>query len=129
MKELIMALVTCSIDPSKSTDFFYGKGSGLVVLFHGLVPPLTFEFKQTDYLKAAWHRQDSHSRKVSFGGLTLTANANLCSVAEYARKPLYRVTCGDIGTKPEEVERHLKMALHLGTIWDCGMFLHTLPAN
>jgi hypothetical protein len=26
------------------------------------------------------------------------------SVAEIAKKPLYRVTCGDIGTKVEEVE-------------------------
>jgi hypothetical protein len=26
-------------------------------------------------------------------------------VAELAEKPLYRVTCGDIGTKPEEVEK------------------------
>lgn len=34
-------------------------------------------------------------------GKTLTAE----SVAELAEKPLYRVTCGDIGTSPEEVER------------------------
>jgi hypothetical protein len=27
------------------------------------------------------------------------------SVAELAKKPLYRVTCGDIGTKAEEVEK------------------------
>ena len=34
-KELIMALVQNTIDPTKSTDFFGGKGNGLVVLFHG----------------------------------------------------------------------------------------------
>jgi len=34
-KELIMALVTNKIDPSKSTDLIGGKGSGLVILFHG----------------------------------------------------------------------------------------------
>ncbi|KAF4922405.1 ATPase family AAA domain-containing protein 3, partial [Colletotrichum viniferum] len=34
-------------------------------------------------------------------GKTLTAE----SVAEIAKKPLYRVTCGDIGTKAEEVEK------------------------
>lgn len=45
---------------------------------------------------------------------------DIYSVAEYAKKPLYRVTCGDIGTKPEEVEEHLKSALNLGMIWDCG---------
>jgi hypothetical protein len=31
--------------------------------------------------------------------------ADKSSVAEMAEKPLYRVTCGDIGTKPEEVEK------------------------
>ncbi|RYP92936.1 hypothetical protein DL770_000986 [Monosporascus sp. CRB-9-2] len=34
-------------------------------------------------------------------GKTLTAE----SVAEIAKKPLYKVTCGDIGTKAEEVEK------------------------
>lgn len=29
----------------------------------------------------------------------------LGSVAEVARRPLYRVTCGDIGTRADEVER------------------------
>jgi ATP-dependent Lon protease len=43
------------------------------------------------------------------------------SVAEMAEKPLYRVTCGDVGTKPEDVEKYLQSVLHLGKIWDCGM--------
>ncbi len=34
-------------------------------------------------------------------GKTLTAE----SVAEFAEKPLYRDTCGDIGTKAEDVEK------------------------
>jgi hypothetical protein len=38
-----------------------------------------------------------------------------------AEKPLYRVTCGDVGTKPEDVEKYLQSVLHLGKIWDCGM--------
>ncbi|KAF4918590.1 hypothetical protein CGCVW01_v008726 [Colletotrichum viniferum] len=36
-------------------------------------------------------------------GKTLTAE----SVAELSEKPLYRVTCGDIGTDPESVEKYL----------------------
>ncbi|KAK6444410.1 hypothetical protein FP744_10000658 [Trichoderma asperellum] len=36
-------------------------------------------------------------------GKTFTAE----SVAEIAEKPLYPVTCGDIGTKPEDVEKYL----------------------
>lgn len=33
-----------------------------------------------------------------------TAAHSRCSVAEIAKKPLYRVTCGDIGTDAEKVE-------------------------
>ncbi|MCJ1360554.1 MAG: hypothetical protein MMC33_010562 [Icmadophila ericetorum] len=45
------------------------------------------------------------------------------SVAEIAEKPLYRVTCGDIGTKPEEVEKYLDSVLHLGKLWGCVVLL------
>ena len=52
-------------------------------------------------------------------GKTLTAE----SVAELAEKPLYRVTCGDIGNKPDEVEKYLRMVLYLGKIWDCVLLM------
>ncbi|RNJ52176.1 hypothetical protein D7B24_004224 [Verticillium nonalfalfae] len=52
-------------------------------------------------------------------GKTLTAE----SVAEIAEKPLYRVTCGDIGTDAKEVEDYLQTVLHLGKIWDCDPVL------
>jgi SpoVK/Ycf46/Vps4 family AAA+-type ATPase len=52
-------------------------------------------------------------------GKTLTAE----SVAEMAEKPLYRVTCGDIGTNPEDVEKYLTIVLYLGKIWDCVVLL------
>jgi AAA+ superfamily predicted ATPase len=52
-------------------------------------------------------------------GKTFTAEA----VAEIAEKPLYRVTCGDIGTKPEDAEKYLESALHLGNIWGCVVLL------
>lgn len=42
------------------------------------------------------------------------------SVADYAKKPLYRVTCGDLGIHPNEVEIRLKRVLNLGKIWNCG---------
>ena len=44
----------------------------------------------------------------------------LISVAEIAEKPLYRVTCGDIGTDAQEVEKYLQTVMYLGKIWDCG---------
>jgi hypothetical protein len=34
--------------------------------------------------------------------------------------PLYSVTCGDIGTKPESVENYLDTVLMLGKKWNCG---------
>lgn len=52
-------------------------------------------------------------------GKTFTAE----SIADLARKPLYRVTCGDIGTNPEQVETYLESVLHLGRIWDCVVLL------
>jgi SpoVK/Ycf46/Vps4 family AAA+-type ATPase len=50
-------------------------------------------------------------------GKTFTAEG----VAEFAEKPLFRVTCGDVGTVAEAVEQYLQSAFHLGKIWDCGM--------
>ena len=52
-------------------------------------------------------------------GKTLTAE----SIAEYAKRPLYRVTCGDIGTDPESVERYLESVLYIGTLWGCVVLL------
>lgn len=52
-------------------------------------------------------------------GKTFTAEG----VAEIAQKPLFRVTCGDIGTKPEDVEKYLESVLHLGKIWGCVVLL------
>ncbi|KUI62436.1 hypothetical protein VP1G_09551 [Cytospora mali] len=52
-------------------------------------------------------------------GKTLTTE----SVAEIAKKPLYPVTCGNIGTQPAEVERYLNSVFHLSKIWDCVVLL------
>ena len=52
-------------------------------------------------------------------GKTLTAE----SVAEIAEKPLYRVTCGDIGTDPIQIEKYLESVFYLGKIWDCVVLL------
>ncbi|KAI1131336.1 AAA family ATPase [Nemania abortiva] len=52
-------------------------------------------------------------------GKTLTAE----SVAELAERPLYRVTCGDIGTDPEEVEKYLESAFYIGNAWKAVVLL------
>ncbi|KAI0908788.1 hypothetical protein F4823DRAFT_597286 [Ustulina deusta] len=43
--------------------------------------------------------------------------------AELAEMPLYSVTCGDIGTSPEAVEKYLNSVLHLGKKWNCVLLL------
>ena len=50
------------------------------------------------------------------------------SVAEIAEMPLYNVTCGDIGTKPDEVETYLEGVLTLGKTWNCGKW-HYLDSD
>ncbi|CAO2649162.1 Nn.00g101110.m01.CDS01 [Neocucurbitaria sp. VM-36] len=52
-------------------------------------------------------------------GKTVTAE----SIAEIAEVPLYRVTCGDIGTNSEAVEKYLNTVLHLGKTWNCVLLL------
>lgn len=52
-------------------------------------------------------------------GKSLTAK----SVAEIAEMPLYRVTCGDIGTTPESVEKYMGVVMHLGVTWNCVLLL------
>jgi hypothetical protein len=49
-------------------------------------------------------------------------------VAEIAEKPLYRVTCGDLGTKATDGEKYMQTVLYLGKTWNCGKFQeHLLP--
>jgi AAA+ superfamily predicted ATPase len=50
-------------------------------------------------------------------GKTFTAEG----VAEFAEKPLLRVTCGDVGTEAEIVDQRLQGTFKLGRIWDCGI--------
>ncbi|KAH0425979.1 hypothetical protein CcaCcLH18_10626 [Colletotrichum camelliae] len=50
----------------------------------------------------------------------MTANHSADVVEE---KPLYRVTCGDIGTDPEKVEKYLDSVLFIGSIWEAVVLL------
>ncbi|RAR04553.1 P-loop containing nucleoside triphosphate hydrolase protein [Stemphylium lycopersici] len=52
-------------------------------------------------------------------GKTLTAE----SIAEFVERPLYKVTCGDIGTDPESVEKYLETVLFIGSTWGCVVLL------
>lgn len=52
-------------------------------------------------------------------GKTLTAEC----VAEIAEMPLYRVSCGDIGTNADAVESELAFILRFGQPWNCVLLL------
>ncbi|KAL2075373.1 hypothetical protein VTL71DRAFT_316 [Oculimacula yallundae] len=52
-------------------------------------------------------------------GKTMTAEC----VSEVTKRPLYRVTCGDIGTSPEHVEQYLMTVFQLGKLWGCVVLL------
>ncbi|KAH8714027.1 P-loop containing nucleoside triphosphate hydrolase protein, partial [Phaeosphaeriaceae sp. PMI808] len=52
-------------------------------------------------------------------GKTFTAEG----VAEFAEKPLLRVTCGDVGTDAEVVDQRLRATFQLGKMWDCVVLL------
>lgn len=52
-------------------------------------------------------------------GKTCTAEC----IAELVKKPLYPITCGDLGSTAEEVEKNLKKHFTLASTWDCVMLL------
>lgn len=52
-------------------------------------------------------------------GKILTAE----SVAKLIKKPLYRVTYGDMGTYATQVEEYLGSVFCIGVIWDCIVLL------
>ena len=52
-------------------------------------------------------------------GKTATAEA----VAQKYGKPLFPITCGDLGVTPEGIEKSLKEYFHLAHLWDCVLLL------
>jgi hypothetical protein len=52
-------------------------------------------------------------------GKTSTAE----TVAAYTRRPLYPITCGDVGQTPEEVEKKMEQHFKLAHRWGCVLLL------
>jgi len=52
-------------------------------------------------------------------GKTSTAE----TIATYTKRPLYSITCGDIGTTPDEIEKRLQKHFRLANKWGCVLLL------
>lgn len=54
-------------------------------------------------------------------GKTATAEC----VADLVQRPLYPLTCGDLGSNAKEIEDSLSFHLYSASRWDCVMLLGT----
>ncbi|KAL2802438.1 P-loop containing nucleoside triphosphate hydrolase protein [Aspergillus granulosus] len=54
-------------------------------------------------------------------GVGKTSTAEL--IAAYTRRPLYSITCGDIGLTPRQIERKLSKHFSLANRWGCVLLL------
>lgn len=52
-------------------------------------------------------------------GKTSTAE----TIAAYTRRPLYSITCGDLGTNPDEVEKRLEVHTKRADRWGCVLLI------
>ncbi|KAK0639604.1 hypothetical protein B0T16DRAFT_383304 [Cercophora newfieldiana] len=52
-------------------------------------------------------------------GKTATAEA----IAQTNKKPLFKITCGDLGLTPEQVETKLRGIFRLASLWDCILLM------
>uniref|UniRef100_A0A093VS44 Proteasome-activating nucleotidase n=1 Tax=Talaromyces marneffei PM1 TaxID=1077442 RepID=A0A093VS44_TALMA len=116
---------TLLVEHIKDIDWNEGAFDRLVLqhskkeLIKALVTVHTISAKSTDIIEGKGNALIMLLHGGPGTGKTLTAE----SVAELTRKPLYRVTCGDIGTNAEEVEKYLESVLLIGTIWGCVVLL------
>lgn len=72
--------------------------------------------QSTDFVTGKWNGLIMLLHGAPGTGKTFTAEG----VAEFAEKPLLRVTCGDVGTKAETIDKRLRGTFKLGKMWDCG---------
>ena len=116
---------TLLVEHIKDIDWNEGAFDRLVLqhskkeLIKALVTVHTISAKSTDIIEGKGNALIMLLHRGPGTGKTLTAE----SVAELTRKPLYPVTCGDIGTNAEEVEKHLESVLLIGRIWGCVVLL------
>ncbi|KAL8872076.1 MAG: hypothetical protein Q9174_002234 [Haloplaca sp. 1 TL-2023] len=93
-KDIVQAMVASYVDKTaKLDDLVAGKGAGLVTLLHG--PPGTGKVIEA-------------SSPIIASMLTFAQTLTAECVAESFEKPLYQVTCGEIGTHASTLEERLE---------------------
>ena len=117
----------------RQIDLVRGKGKGLIILLHGepgVGKTSTAECVAGTFLKAVSSCQILRPPMRAFAhpcvlslmrvrrGIT-----NPASSLEYTKRPLFQVTCGDIGSTAEDVERTLEDHFQLAHKWGCVLLL------
>jgi DNA polymerase III delta prime subunit len=127
-KKLVKALIEVRISAERMGDVIEGKGNGLIMLLHGSPGTGKTLTAGRFALYVSISSANNIYRKVS---CISTPQESITkqdehSVAEIAEKPLYRVTCGDLGTQAKDVEKYMNKVLYLGKIWGCGKLIRYL---
>ncbi|KAI9774036.1 MAG: hypothetical protein M1839_001921 [Geoglossum umbratile] len=94
---------------SWSADFVQNKGEGQIFLLHG----------RPGVGKTCTAGTYSHEHNVGAQAILIETEC----VAEYTHRPLLSLTCGDIGTKVEVVERKLTYYFKLAELWGAILLL------
>jgi hypothetical protein len=87
-------------------DLVRGKGQGLILLLHGM-----------------FYRLSPLHMLITLGAPGVGKTATAECIADLVEKPLYPITCGDLGSTAEDVEWNLKKHFTLASKWDCVMLL------
>jgi len=108
-KDILKAMVAHHVYKveTRFKDLVAGKGQGLVILLHGLIPWILVLSFLTLFLGPPGV------------GKTLTAEC----IADLYERPLYSVTSGDIGVDPDVVEKKLLEIFDYAITWNAVLLL------
>lgn len=124
-KETVRALVANharmprpkGLDDKQSMDLVRGKGKGLVILLHGAPGKQCYSI----YMSAITAVSPSRFADPVITGVGKTSTAEC--VAASTKRPLFPITCGDIGDTAVEVEANLESNFQLAHKWGCVLLL------